>query len=61
MTYKQSGNTYTGSWHRGVRHGRGVLHLKSGSVYDGFFDAGMIHGRGVFQYQNGALCLFWRR
>ena len=53
MTYKETGNTYTGSWQRGVRHGRGVLRLKSGSVYDGSFDAGMIHGRGLFRYHNG--------
>lgn len=46
--------TYEGSWHKGVKHGKGRLALGDGSVFEGDFALGEIEGSGTRTWPNGA-------
>lgn len=52
--YANSYFTYEGSWHKGVKHGKGKFTLGDGSVFEGDFALGEIEGWGTRTWPSGA-------
>ena len=54
-TVLPNGDTYTGGYQNGKRHGQGKYRFKkSQAIYEGEYSQGKKHGRGVFHYPDGS-------
>lgn len=49
------GDSYSGQWRLGRRHGKGVLKLVGGDIYDGEFQDDLWHGKGIFVSARGGV------
>ena len=49
----ENGDTYTGGFKDGKKHGRGILTSLNGRKYDGNWEAGVPHGPGIATFPNG--------
>lgn len=51
--YAGSGDSYSGAFHKDLKHGQGIYRWKNGDCFSGEFVEGLICGKGVMTYTNG--------
>ena len=49
----QDGSTYSGQFHRGIPHGKGIIKMSNGDQYEGTLLRGKKSGEGKYQFKNG--------
>ena len=53
-TYSNNGDTYSGHWKNGKRHGTGTFTAANGDSYIGQWKKGRPHGQGTFTWLDGS-------